>query len=320
MKRLLSAAALIVVTLWSGWPIPCLAAPACLQENAEKAAPDPPPISFVADLALLQPKTREDHEKADLRGACFAHYQSQGRELVFIGTQHGTRLDSPSHQLIEQVIDGFQPDCIVIEGSETRMGRSHPGLLRDARRMVSRGSCPEPLFTAALAAERKIEFVGGEPPPKATTEALRKLGTDRDALGWLLVRQLGQVRREEGLERLDARLQEMLPRLKRRFQLDTDMSLTDFKAWFHQRAGHPFSAKNLRFARTAPLDGPTPTFFEKAAIEVMLARERHLLSLQAELLTRHRRVMVVYGNGHLVYETPVLAAMLGKPTRIDRRW
>lgn len=186
--------------------------------------------------------------------------------------------------------------------------------------MVKRGACPEPLYTATLAAQREIAFLGGEPAAHATSEALRKLGSDCDALAWLVVRQLGQVRREQGLNQLDARVEELLPRLKRRFELETQMSLVDFKNWFREQTGKPLTAENIRFARTAPLAGPASTFFERAAVEVMMAREKHLLELQAKLLQHHKRVLVVYGNGHLVYELPVLSAMMGRPTRIDRQW
>ena len=98
------------------------------------------------------------------------------------------------------------------------------------------------------------------------------------------------------------------------------MEIIDLNKWFFERTEKPFSAENLRFARTAPLAGPSATFFEKAAIEVMLAREKHLLSLEAELLATYHRVLVVYGGGHLVYEERVLRDMLGKPFRNGNRW
>ncbi|MDG2186057.1 MAG: hypothetical protein P8K79_10290 [Mariniblastus sp.] len=318
-----------IVSMGQGCLIACLAGKACRQDDIKElpqqddskpATSDETTKSFSPNFDLLQPRTKQDHDKPELGSPCFVHYRAGDRELVFLGTRHGIRLHSPSHRLIEQVIQAYQPDCVVIEGSETRMGKSHPGLLKDARRMVADGACPEPLFAAVLAAERQIDFMGGEPPPSNTTEALRNLGSDRDALGWLVVRQLGQVRREEGLEQLDARVKELLRRIKRRFELKTEMEIVDFKKWFFERTEKPFSAENLRFARTAPLAGPSPTFFEKAAIDVMLAREKHLLSLEAELLATYHRVLVVYGGGHLVYEEPVLRDMLGKPFRNGTRW
>lgn len=276
------------------------------------------------DLNRLHPKTIADHEQSGFRGAWFAHYRSTGsqgkRELVFLGTRHGIQLDSPSHRLIKDAITKFHPNCVVIEGSESRRGPNDPGLLRDARRMVSEGACPEPLYAAFLAAEHGIEFMGGEPPPSATTAALRTLGSDHDALGFLLVRELGQVLREEGSGELDSRVVRLLTRLRRRFQLNTDMDLDDFKNWFFEKTRHPFDAENLKFARTAPLDLPDPTFFERAAVQVMLAREKHLIEVEADLLARYRRILVVYGNGHLVYETPVLDHWLGKPIRTGTHW
>ena len=321
--------AVAFVPMGHGCLFACLSDKACLQNDIKElsqqdesnpATGEETIRSFSPNFNLLEAKTKQDHDKSELGSPCFVHYRMGNRELVFLGTRHGIRLHSPSHRLIEEVIKGFQPDCLIIEGSETRMGKSHSGLLKDARRMVADGACPEPLFAAVLAADRQIEFVGGEPPASDTAQALRKLGSDRDALGWLVVRELGQVRREKGLDQLDARIQGMLPWIKRKFGLRTDMELVDFKEWFFERTNHPFSAENLRFARTAPLAGPSATFFEKAAIEVILARERHLLSLEARLLSRNRRVLVVYGGGHLIYEKPVLDDMLGKPLQFSRHW
>ena len=52
----------------------------------------------------------------------------------------------------------------------------------------------------------------------------------------------------------------------------------------------------------------------------MMAREKHLISFQSKMLLEHRRVLVVYGSGHLVYESEVLEDMLGKPIQKGASW
>ena len=55
-------------------------------------------------------------------------------------------------------------------------------------------------------------------------------------------------------------------------------------------------------------------------IAAMMAREKHLISFQCKMLLQHRRVLVVYGSGHLVYESEVLEDMLGKPIQKGASW
>jgi hypothetical protein len=277
-------------------------------------------VLFKPNLDLLQAKSRAEHRRLGGQAPYFAHYQSGDRELVFLAARHEPRLGSPTHALVEAVIEGFKPDYVVVEGMATEAGPSPRGALRDARRRRKTGDCPEPLFAMVLAAEQKIPCIGGEPPAAATTAALRRLGSDRDALGFLLVRHLGQVRRGEALDAIEAKVKRSLPQLRRRFDLKVEMDLEDFKVWFLERSKTPWSADNLRGDVIAPLAGEKASYLQRMGIAVMLARERHLLALQARLLRVHRRVLVIYGSGHLVYEHDVLQQMLGKPVRKASRW
>jgi uncharacterized protein YbaP (TraB family) len=112
----------------------------------------------------------------------------------------------------------------------------------------------------------------------------------------------------------------LLTRLNRVFQVKAELKVEEFKNWYRERSGKAWDADQVSAAQTAPLAGPMATFFERMAIEVMLAREKHLVSLQARLLAEHQRVLVVYGGGHLIYEAAVLRQMLGPPVRIRSNW
>ena len=209
---------------------------------------------------------------------------------------------------------------MIVEGFGTHEGPSPDRLLQDARRKVRDGACPEPLYAAVLAADRNIRFIGGEPPASITANALRSLGSDRDALGWLVVRGLGQARREEGPGALNEKVSRMLPGIKNRFKLKANMDLRGFKAWFNERSGKPFTPQNPDVGRVAPMAGPNAHFLERLAVQVMLAREKHLVSLEAQMLQEHQKVLVVYGAGHLIYEMAVLNQMMGEPARVAKAW
>ncbi len=275
---------------------------------------------LVPDFTLLKARSEAEHRELGGRAPYFAHYRKGDLELVFIAARHEPRMGSPTHRLIESVIQGFAPACVITEGLGSNAGFSPEGLLRDARRMKASGNLPEPLYAALLAADHGIPFIGGEPPPSVTTQALLAEGSDEDALGFLVVRHLGQVRREEPAAELDQKVRHILPRMRQRFALGTWMSLQGFKSWYKKTTGRDFCAANIDPEDVAPLKTQNAGLLRRMGIAVMLARERHLITLEARLLGEHRRVLVIYGSGHLVYEDAILKDMLGSPVRKSSRW
>ncbi|MCP4849955.1 MAG: hypothetical protein GY899_18605 [Verrucomicrobiaceae bacterium] len=274
----------------------------------------------VPDFKLLKPRSDAEHRKLGGRAPYFAHYRKGNLELVFIAARHEPRMGSPTHRLIESVIEGFAPACVITEGLGSEEGFSPRVLLRDARRMKISGNLPEPLHAALLASEKGIPFIGGEPPPSVTAQALRAEGSEEDALGFLIVRHLGQVRREEPEAELDQKVRSMLPRMKERFALKAEMGLEGFKAWYLKTTGRAFRVANIDPEEVAPLATKDAGLLRRMGIAVMLARERHLISLEVRLLGEHRRVLVIYGSGHLVYEDAILKDMLGPPISKSSRW
>jgi hypothetical protein len=289
-------------------------------EKSEKEGKAQKQVIPVPDFELLKARSHAEHRELGGRAPYFAHYRKGELELVFIAARHELRMGSPTHRLIESVINGFAPACVITEGLGSEEGFSPRGLLRDARRRKPGGNLPEPLYAALLAAKKGIPFIGGEPPPSVTAQALRAEGSEEDVLGFLVVRHLGQVRREEPEAELDQKVRRMLPRMKERFALKTEMRLDDFKAWYQKTSGRAFLAANIDPEAVAPLATRNAGLMRRMGIAVMLARERHLISLEARLLGEYRRVLVIYGSGHLVYEHAILKEMLGPPMRKSSRW
>ena len=157
--------------------------------------------------------------------------------------------------------------------------------------------------------------------PVVTTEALRAITKDdTDILGFLVVRHLGQVRREQPGAELDDKVKRLLPRMIQQFELETALTVDQFKDWYHKTTGRDFSAENLRRGDIAPIAIENPNLLKRMGIAAMMAREKHLISFQTKMLLEHRRVLVVYGSGHLVYESELLEDMLGKPIQKKSSW
>ena len=89
---------------------------------------------------------------------------------------------------------------------------------------------PSPLC-ALMCSGKEIPF-RGEPLPIVTTEALRKV-TETIRYSWVsCVRHLGQVRREQPGAELDKKIEKLLPRMIQQFELETALTLDQFKDWY----------------------------------------------------------------------------------------
>ena len=72
-------------------------------------------------------------------------------------------------------------------------------------------------------------------------------------------------------------------------------------------------AARINTETSAPLAGPGATNINAIARAVGKIRERHLLQQIANQMNQTSRVLVVYGQGHLVEARKVLQQMLGEP-------
>ena len=277
--------------------------------------------ALTPDLSLLKARTISEHRKLGGRAPSFRHYKKRDIELVFVAARHEPRAGSPTHKLIQEVIEGYDPHCVITEGLRSHDGYSPERLISDAKLRERTGNLPEPLYAALLCSEKEIPFIGGEPLPIVTTEALREVTEDdTDILGYLVVRHLGQVRREQPGAELDKKIEKLLPRMIQQFELETALTLDQFKDWYKRSTGKNFRTENLIQADIAPIKVQDPNDLKRMGIAAMMAREKHLITFEAKMLSEHKRVLVVYGSGHLVYQSEVLENMLGPPIRKGTSW
>ncbi|MBC22723.1 MAG: hypothetical protein CMJ32_02245 [Phycisphaerae bacterium] len=277
---------------------------------------------FTPDLSLLQPRDRNAGPKEPHRAPFVALFESGDRELAYVAAKHEPRPGSPTHELVESVYERFQPDVLVIEGLERSKGFSPERFIRSVQTAIenNREIMSESPYAASLAAGDDVPVIGGEPDTERTTIVLREAGyDDRDILGYLIARNSVQARRNFGDDELQERMNANIRRLCRRFEIEQAMDFEGFQDWFQQETGTEFTSSNVRKA-LMPTIGREENPLQQMNIKVILERDRCIVTLLAELLDEHEKVMIVYGSGHLAIERAVLEKMLGKPVYQGRTW
>jgi hypothetical protein len=208
---------------------------------------------------------------------------------------------------------------LIAEGFPTDKGPSPADVSEDARRGESAWARAEGGFAIRLALAAGIPFFGGEPTRRQMYDALLQQGySQEDLFGGLVLdatvqslmaNQL-QSAGDERFSDLFAAVQRLI-RQEQSLDLPPDYGMDDFYAWYADAFGVAFREDQSILARTAP--NPA-TRIGRMHIASNRIRDVHLLSTIRTRLEEHRRVLVVYGGGHLTALSPALADMLGPPT------
>ncbi|MBG80422.1 MAG: hypothetical protein CMJ39_06920 [Phycisphaerae bacterium] len=276
------------------------------------------PPRFVPDLNLLQPRRASDRDE-DVKGSPHAMLFRHGnKQLLFIGAVHQRDIENaPTHRMVRKAIEGFRPQVVIVEGLNTSEGTQPERFMNNARRRLKSGQMGESPYAAVLGDEIGALIIGGEPDPQATTDMVREAGySDDDLMGFLVARNVtSMVRNDRNAENYDRRITRAIENLKRRFAVDSDMDVDDFKAWYQDRIGKPFTPRWVR-REVSPQLVDEPSILRSISILSMKAREYNLVELEARMLEEHDRVMVVYGSGHLRWERALLEDMLGEPVLV----
>lgn len=275
--------------------------------------------ALTADPSLLEAWTPEAQGRMP-EPPYVARYERDGKALSFLAARHEHVLGSATFLLVEEEIESFRPEVVLIEGLETRHGFSPKFYVDEARvpRSDDRYPMGEPGFAASLAAARDIPFLGGEPSDEEVHEAI--VGDEFeliDIVYFYVVRQIPQWKRngedeERDFEELSTR--RIATEEKRlRIPVGTFARRESFEAWYARRNGRPFDYDEINTQPTAPLDHEGALFTNLLSCRVGEVRDTHIVRQIAALLAHHDRVLVIYGAGHHVQQKRVLEAMLGTP-------
>jgi len=271
---------------------------------------------FAADVSLVRAWEVKNY---DPKPPSVTRFQKGNKQLSYLETLHSNELNCETFKKIKEELSDFKPDVVILEDLETSKGMSPKKWDMSFPLDNQNWDCGEPCYTAALAFEKNIPYIGGEPDDLDFTNTLREKGyTDRDILGFLLARQIPQWLRENEPKPFD---------LKRFFEknqdwlaadsfLDEDAKFSspeDFIKWYKERNKIGLVTDDESANIVAPMNGPNVLFTQKMAFEG--TRDGNITFVIASMLNRYDRVMVVYGAGHLYQGGLILKDMFSEYPR-----
>lgn len=272
-----------------------------------------------ANLSLIRDYTPGDDLVS--RPVGVTHFQKEEKNLYYVNVHHVSGIDNPTCGSVRTAFEICNPQRVIIEGLPTQCGVS-PAFYIDLLKREAARNFPagEHNYAAFLAHRNNIPFIGGEPSRTEVYFAMHKEGySAKEITAFSLLRLIPQHRREGML--MDET--HFVERAKHYLDCAAEgcperrMTLPEFEDWYVARRGDERHFLEICTADFAPYGSEASNYFQRLNHRLGMVRERHLDTLIAESLTNADKVLVVYGDGHLVQSRAVFEDMLGPGAAIQ---
>jgi hypothetical protein len=251
-------------------------------------------------------------KQEDLNPPYAALFDTQGSQLLYIAADHTIDHKSKTFQLIDKAFKEYGPDFVIIEDIEESRGVSPQEITSYIENTcLAQSICSEGLYAAHLATKNKLNFIGGEPSEQEIYKMLTSQNyTKKDFLFFYFVMQLPQYYRE-GKFKSKYDLSTLLSLWLQEWEA-TEFTYLDFKNWYEKELKLRISYKDLIDPNNpAPINNGTN--LQQFSSKISIIRDKYIISVILKNLTKHKKVLVIYGHSHFPTQKDVLSKYLGNP-------
>lgn len=256
-----------------------------------------------------------------------AVYAGCSRHLIYVGAVHSNDPNGKTFALVKRAFAEMTPGFVVLEGFPTALGPNPKPLVDHATSVVGTPGDAEPYLSVRLAQASGVPFVGGEPDDAQILAEVRTKGMSAgDLFALYVLRQIEQWVREGELTAhsdpaLDARIRNFALAFARDAKVGPGeiaavATADGFKAWYKKTNALDFDA-GYKPEDAWPVTGPHRRPTNHLTVKLSDARDKHILSVIGDALTRHETVLVVYGFSHHDIQAPALEAAFGEPKLLN---
>lgn len=274
-----------------------------------------PLLALTVDLSLIERLGPDAYKDEPYPAPYVAVFSSGPYVLAFVSGDHGDGVGSPVGRTIRKAFQDHRPRAVVVEGLVSGDAKDAAERARQAESFAATApdEFPENYYPIHLARRAGLPFDGGEPSLSSRLAAVAPRGYGAaDVLALGVAAQVGYwntpgVNRPRDVPRaIDGLVAADAAALGVRF------SWADFVRWYESRGGlgKPPTAVTAEDAK--PYDGERANFIQRLAAALEVAREESIVRRIEASLRAHKRVLVVYGSGHLVRQRKVWEKALGK--------
>lgn len=238
-------------------------------------------------------------------------------QLLYIAEEHGTEPGSSTHQMIAKAFDSFSPDFVIVEGFEigndvipVKLKQYLQQYLREEA-CSSKSNCDGAYYAAHLAVVKNIDFNSPEPTLKTVTQNLSDFYTSEDIAFYYFTQQIPQYFRER-----PNLTEKALPGLFKEFMSNIirnqEYTFDEYQKWLQKNLNGKVDFNTLINTQTiAPIENGQ--YLQRLSSRIGIMRNANIVEMILKNITKHKRVLVVYGASHYFIEKSLLEKRLGNP-------
>lgn len=239
-----------------------------------------------------------------------AQFKKDDKRFSFIAAIHGT--DKATYRLIEQEIRLLKPNVVVIEGTLTFDGLN-PQEKIELMNKEKLWEKTEAFYAAKLALDNDIPFIGGEPLNRDIREVILRNFAIEDLAAFYCLRGI-TAKPKATFETASATFSSVAAGFGQEFDYPCPFaSFAQIQAWFKKCHGRDMAEKDLTPDLVMPRTGDEALVSQKVSAEVGRVRDIHLVQVIAQMVSEHKKVVLIYGGSHFATDHRSIEAMLGKP-------
>jgi hypothetical protein len=249
-----------------------------------------------------------------------AHYKKGEHELFYLAARHTNIFGEDTLNLVEKLFAQFKFDVLLIESIPHSSGQSPKWFVEQAKKGRSakfiKGG--ESALAVIFADEKNIPFFAGEPDHQDIYKGLKTKGyNDIDILGFYVARQIPQwVRENEPKKGLfNRKIPNFLTNYCRVFGVTKCPTQIEILSWYKSKMGYELTP-DVSSEEVAPRhDGHLLT--QKISSDVGFIRDHFTLGVIQSMLSKYKKVAVIYGASHFITLRKSFDKALGQPTFIE---
>lgn len=254
-------------------------------------------------------------------------YRKSGKELIYVAVVHHSSLKypnamaDPTFETIAQVFAQTPPDAVVVEGVDPPDLSSFLQFAKScaaASYNLPGKICNEPTFVADRASGMGAVVYTGEPSGPSVLAYFEKRGyVAQDVLAFYIMRMIPVQNNHAPLtpETFPAFEQKVTQDAQRKLGISVPFSPDDFSTWYVKNMPVPTNYLAITTNDTGPAPyGRKPTLLNTLESVDLVMRDESVVTAIQQAIEKHKRVLVVYGASHLVFEWNQLEQMMGTPT------
>lgn len=278
-------------------------------------------LELAIDLSLVRPLSevpKKISRKVMTRNPVLAHFRKNGFDLYFVAAQHGNSSGNKTLPLIRLAFEKFPIQAVLIEGRAYDSGEVPRKSAEEMKKERESGSYQwgEGEYATRLAQKRDIPVFGGEPSDKDKFQGAVNKGYALNDYLALIFLSLAGYQESVGTwaaGKAPDVLSDVMSWERAQLGLGPEVSFDypDFLKWYRLKNGKEFDPGKINGGLPPKADGAL--FEQRLGHEVDMVRNRYITQAVARSLNQYKRVLVVFGNGHLATQWDALVAALGEP-------